>query len=459
MATASVGSSEEGKFNTDEGSMKPATAADAPVGRRAVIEAVVAGTVGTTIEWYDFFLYGVMAALVFPQLFFPTVDPFVGQVLSFLTFTVGFVARPLGGVLFGYLGDRIGRKSTLVATLLLMGLSTVAIGLLPTADTIGIAAPFLLTSLRFLQGIGVGGEWGGAVLLALEYGHRGKRGFYASWPQTGVPLGLLTSAGVVAVFESRLSPDDFLAWGWRVPFLLSAVLIVVGLLIRVRILETPLFRQLQQTQQVARAPIRETLRRHWREVLLAAGSRISENSCFYLFSTYVIAYGRDVLNVEPGLMLLAVNLAAAVEVLTIPLWGMLSDRWSRKGVYRLGNLVLIGFAGPYFWLLGTLQPAAIVAAVVLSLALGHAMLYSVQASLIPELFGTRLRYTGASIGYQLAAPIAGGSAPLIAAWLVHTFPGQSWLLAVYIAVICILSLVCVHFLAETSRNDLTAASH
>jgi MFS family permease len=271
-----------------------------------------------------------------------------------------------------------------------------------------------------------------------------------------VPLGLLASAGVVAAFENSLSPTDFLKWGWRVPFLLSSLLVVVGLLIRVRILETPLFRHLQQTQQVAKAPIKETLRRHWREVLLAAGSRISENSCFYLFSTYVIAYGTTVLNLEPGLILLAVNLAAAVEIITIPLWGSLSDRWSRKGVYRLGNLVLIGFAGPYYWLLGTLQPVAVVTAVVLSLALGHAMLYSVQGSLIPELFDTRLRYTGASIGYQLAAPIAGGSAPLIAAWLVHSFPGQPWLLVVYIAVICILSLVCVHFLAETSRKNLTA---
>jgi MFS transporter, MHS family, shikimate and dehydroshikimate transport protein len=439
--------------------MEPATAPDSPVGRRALIEAVVAGTVGTTIEWYDFFLYGVMAALVFPRLFFPEVEPFFGQILSFLTFTAGFVARPLGGVIFGYFGDRHGRKSTLVATLMLMGLTTVAIGLLPTYGTVGVAAPLLLTSLRFLQGIGVGGEWGGAVLLALEYGHRGRRGFYASWPQAGVPLGLLTSAGVVAVFQHRLSPADFLAWGWRVPFLLSGLLVVVGLLIRVRLLETPLFRQLQQAQQVAQAPVTGTLRRHWREVLLAAGSRISENSCFYLFSTYIIAYGKDVLHVEPGLILGAVNLAAAVEVVTIPLWGMLSDRWSRKGVYMLGNLVLIGFAGPYYWLLGTLQPAAVVAAVVLSLTLGHAMLYSVQASLIPELFGTRLRYTGASIGYQLAAPIAGGSAPLIAASLAHAFPGQSWLLAVYVAGVSTLSLVCVYFLAETSRNDLTAASN
>ncbi len=432
--------------------------ANVPSGRRAVIEAVIASTVGTTIEWYDFFLYGVMAALVFPRLFFPKDDPFVGQILSFGTYTVGFVARPLGGVIFGYLGDRIGRKSTLVATLLLMGLSTVCIGFLPTAQEIGLAAPILLTSLRFVQGIGVGGEWGGAVLLALEYGHRGKRGFFASWPQAGVPLGLLTSAGVVALFEELLSPDDFLAWGWRVPFLLSGLLIVVGLLIRVRILETPLFRQLQATNQVARAPVTETLRRHWREVLLAAGSRISENSCFYLFSIYILAYGKDILHVEQGQVLLAVNVAAAVEFFTIPLWGILSDYWSRKGIFLMGSLFLIGFAVPYYWLLDTRHPAAIVIAVVVSLAIGHAMLYSVQASLIPELFGTRVRYTGASLGYQLAAPLAGGTAPLIAAWLAFTFPDRFWPLAVYIMAICVLSLCCVYFLAETSRKDLASPS-
>jgi metabolite-proton symporter len=429
--------------------------ADVPVGRRALVEAVIASTIGTTIEWYDFFLYGLMATLVFPQLFFPHVDPFLGQMFAFATFTAGFVARVPGGLLFGYLGDRIGRKSTLVATLLLMGFSTVCIGFLPTAEQIGLAAPILLTVLRFGQGIGVGGEWGGSVLLALEYSHRGKRGFYASWPQAGVPLGLLTAGGVVFLFTSQLSKEDFLAWGWRVPFLLSSLLIVVGLLIRVRILETPLFRQLQQTEQVARAPITETLRWHWRKVLLAAGSRISENACFYLFSTYVIAYGTKVLGVDEGQILLAVNIAAAVECFTIPLWGILSDYWSRKGVFLTGNLVLIAFAVPYYLLLDTRQPVAIVAGVVVSLAIGHAMLYSVQASLIPELFGTRLRYTGASIGYQLAAPFAGGAAPLIAASLVEAFSGQWWPLAAYIIGISVLSSVCIHFLSETSRKDLT----
>jgi MFS family permease len=356
------------------------------------------------------------------------------------------------------LGDRIGRKSTLVATLLLMGLSTLCIGFLPTANQIGLAAPILLTLLRSLQGIGVGGEWGGAVLLALEYGHRGKRGFFASWPQAGVPLGLLAAAGAVALIQGRLSEAEFLAWGWRIPFFLSGLLILVGLLIRVRILETPLFRQLQESQQVARAPVTEVLRLHWGKVLLAAGSRMSENSCFYLFSTYLLAYGEDVLDVPKEQMLRAVYLAAAVEFFTIPAWGILSDRWSRKTVFLMGSLLMIAFAAPYYLLLNTRHEAAIVLAVVVSLAGGHAMLYSVQASLIPELFGTRLRYTGASLGYQLAAPVAGGTAPLIAAWLVYKFPEQWWLLAGYIIALCILSLVCVYFLAETSRKDLTVSS-
>jgi metabolite-proton symporter len=435
---------------------QPAIPATPPTSRRALVEAVVASTVGTTIEWYDFFLYGTAAALVFPRLFFPKQDPFVGQILAFGTFTVGFIARPVGGVLFGYLGDRVGRKSTLVATLILMGLSTVLVGFVPTYDRIGVAAPVLLTLLRFIQGIGVGGEWGGAVLLALEYGHRGKRGFYASWPQAGVPLGLLTSAGVFYLCQNLVPEADFLAWGWRVPFFLSGLLIVIGLLIRVRILETPLFAQLQQTNRLAEAPVRESLRRHWREILLAAGARINENSCFYLFSVYILAYVRDVLHVEEGVGLLAVNVAAAVEFLTIPLYGVISDYWSRKGMYTLGCLFLIAFAFPYYGLLATAAAPWIVLAVVVSLAGGHAMLYSVQASLIPELFGTRLRYTGASIGYQLAAPLAGGLAPLIAAWLVKVFPQQAWPLATYIILISVLSLACVHGLAETSRKDLNA---
>ncbi len=427
---------------------------DPAKGRRTLVEAVIASTVGTTIEWYDFFLYGTAAALVFPALFFPTADPLVGQLLAFSTFTVGFVARPLGGACFGYLGDRLGRKTTLIASLLLMGLSTLAVGLLPTYGRIGVAAPIVLTLLRFIQGIGVGGEWGGAVLLALEYGHHGRRGFYASWPQAGVPLGLLTSTGAFALYQSALAPEAFHTWGWRVPFLLSGLLIAVGLFIRVRILETPLFRRLQAANQVAQSPVREVIRRNWREILLAAGTRLSENACFYLFSVYVLAYAGEVLHVETRSVLWAVNLAAAVEFFTIPLFGLLSDRWSRKGVYALGCLFLMAFAFPYYAMLTTRQPAWIMAAVVVSLAGGHAMLYSVQGALIPELFGTRLRYSGASLGYQLASPIAGGLAPLIATGLVQAFPGRSWPLAVYVILISGVSLVCVGLLAETSRRDL-----
>jgi MHS family shikimate/dehydroshikimate transporter-like MFS transporter len=422
--------------------------------RRALIEAVVASTIGTTIEWYDFFLYGTAAALVFPALFFPEAEPFTGQILSFSTFTIGFLARPVGGVIFGYMGDRLGRKSTLVATLLLMGVSTLLIGFLPTYERLGLWAPVLLTLLRLLQGLGVGGEWGGAVLLALEYGHRKRRGFFASWPQAGVPLGLLTSTAVVALCQHWLSAEEFLAWGWRVPFYLSGLLIAVGMLIRLRIMETPLFLAVQKEQQVAEDPLRETLRRHWREILLAAGARIAENSCFYLFSAWALVYGREILHVETGVMLLAVNVAAAIEVFTIPLFGMLSDRLSRRRTYMAGCLFLMLFAVPYYLLLETRQPELILLAVVLSLACGHAVLYSVQAALIPELFGTRLRCTGASISYQLASPLAGGLAPLIASVLNKEFPGEIWPQAAYIILISVLSLICVWRLAETSRKDI-----
>jgi len=423
--------------------------------RWVVLEAVVASTIGTTIEWYDFFLYGTAAALIFPKLYFPDFDPFAAQILSFSTFTVGFIARPLGGVIFGHLGDRVGRKATLVATLLLMGISTMLIGCLPTYHQIGAAAPLLLAAIRFVQGIGVGGEWGGAVLLALEFGHRGRRGFFASWPQVGVPLGLLTSTGVLALFEWLLSPEDFLSWGWRVPFYLSGLLIVVGLVIRVRLLETPLFAELKARNQLATAPVSETLRRHWREVLLAAGARLTENSCFYLFTTYIIAYGKVVLQVENWILLLAVNLAAVAEIIVMPVYGILSDYWSRKGAYVAGCLLLIVFAWPYYALLQTREPLWIIVATVTVMAGGHAILYSVQASLIPELFGTRLRYTGASIGYQLAAPIAGGLSPIIAASLVEAFPHQYWPLAVYIVLVSVISLISVLLLAETSRKDLS----
>ncbi len=421
--------------------------------RRGLIEAVVASTIGTTIEWYDFFLYGAAAALVFRPLFFPSADPFTGQLFAFGTFTVGFIARPLGGVVFGAMGDRVGRKAALVVTLLLMGTSTLLIGFLPTYDEIGLAAPLLLTLLRLLQGLGVGGEWGGAILMALEYGPAGRRGFTASWPQTGVPLGLLASTGVLALCQSSLSEEQFLAWGWRVPFYLSGLLIVVGLVIRLRILETPLFKELQEQDRVAEAPVREVVREHWREILLAAGTRIAENAVFYVFTVWVLDYATK-LEVARGVMLDAVCVAAALAFFTIPLFGWLSDRWTRRRAYMAGCCFLAAFAVPFFTLLHTREPAWITLAIVIGVAGAHALLYSVQAALIPELFGTRLRCTGASIGYQLATPLAGGTAPLIAVTLVEFFPEQYWPLATYVILIATISLVCVWRLAETSRKDL-----
>jgi MFS transporter, MHS family, shikimate and dehydroshikimate transport protein len=425
----------------------------ASISKRSMIEAVVASTIGTTIEWYDFFLYGTAAAVVFPSVFFPDAGGTAGQVLSFGTFTVGFVARPLGGVIFGYLGDRVGRKAALVTTLLLMGFSTLAIGFLPGYAEIGAAAPIALTLLRFLQGLGVGGEWGGAVLLALENG-RGQRGFCASWPQAGVPLGLLASTGVMAICQGAYSPEEFLAWGWRIPFYLSGVLIAVGLLIRLRILETPLFAALKEANQLAEAPLRETLRRYWREILLVAGVRLAENTCFYLFTVWVLNYGQTVLKVDRKVMMWAVSLAAVVELFTIPAYGALSDRWSRRRTYSMGCWFLALFAFPCFALLQTREGPWIAVAIIVILNGGHAVLYSVQGSLIPEIFGTRVRCTGASIGYQLGSPLAGGLAPHIAIGLVEGFPGQYWPLAVYVIVVSMISWACVRRLADRSKLDL-----
>jgi MFS transporter, MHS family, shikimate and dehydroshikimate transport protein len=422
--------------------------------RRRLIVAVVGSTIGTTIEWYDFFLYGTAAALVFPDVFFPEQTPFVGQILSYITFTIGFLPRPLGGAIFGRMGDRHGRKAALVATLLLMGISTLLIGFLPSYRQIGSAAPLALVVLRFLQGVGVGGEWGGAVLLALESGHRGKRGLVASWPQVGVPLGLLLSTGVMALCERSLSTEQFHAWGWRIPFFASFLLIVVGFLIRSLVTESPLFAQIKSQQQTARAPLREVLRKNWKEIVLGAGARMSENSVFYLFATYVLTYGDKVLNLPQATVLASVNTAAAVACLTIPLFGMLSDFCSRKAIYFSGNALLILLAVPYYAALATRQPLAIMLASIVMLGFVHAMLYGVQAALIAELFSTRLRYTGASLAYQLAGPFAGGMAPIIATTLVNRFPDRYWPLAAYIALLAVISMVSVFFLAETTHRDI-----
>ena len=400
--------------------------------------AVMASTVGTTIEWYDFFLYGTAAALIFPTVFFPGQDPFAGIIAAFGTQFVGFAARPIGAAIFGHYGDRIGRKSTLVATLLLMGIGTTLIGVLPGYVSIGIAAPILLTVLRLVQGIAVGGEWGGSVLLAMEWGDKRRRGFMASWPQLGVPLGLLLSTALVQLM-SRLTGPDFLTWGWRIPFLFSIVLVGVGLYVRLRVMESPEFAAAKKTQTVAHRPLAEVIKKQWRDILLAAFVRLSEQAPFYLFITFVLTYGTKQLQLERDNLLTDTLIAAAIGLVSVPLFGYLSDRIGRKLMYGIGIVCTGLFAFPYFGLLDTRVSGLVLLAIVVSLIF-HDMQYGPQAALIAETFGTNVRYSGAGLGYQLASVIAGGPAPLIAAAILAT-TGSSTGIAWYIVGCAVISMI------------------
>ncbi|MFC9462676.1 MFS transporter [Streptomyces sp. NPDC056983] len=415
--------------------------------------AVVASTVGTAIEWYDFFLYGTAAALVFPHLFFPGQSDYTGVLASFATQFVGFAARPVGAAIFGHFGDRVGRKSSLVITLLLMGVSTVLIGCLPTYGSIGLAAPILLVVLRVVQGIGVGGEWGGSVLLAMEWGSKKRRGLMASWPQMGVPLGLLASTGMVRWMTSATG-DDFESWGWRIPFLASAVLIAIGLYVRLRVVESPDFSAVKNTQGVVRMPGWDVLRHQWREVLKAAFVRLSEQAPFYLFITFVLSYGTEHLGLARSDLLDDTLVAAAAGLVSIPLFGHLSDRIGRRLMYGIGIACVAAFAFPYFALLNTGSAGLVLLAIVLSLVF-HDMQYGPQAALIAEGFGTHVRYSGAGLGYQLASVIAGGPAPLIAAAILED-TGSSTGISIYILGCCVLSLVALLLIPRRADPDLTA---
>jgi metabolite-proton symporter len=425
---------------------------DEHASRRQLVRAIVASTIGTSIEWYDFFLYGTAAALVFPKLFFPKSNPYVGALEAFATYTIGFIARPVGAAIFGHYGDRIGRKATLIVTLLLMGLATFFVGLMPTYSRIGVWGAVLLTVLRVCQGLGVGGEWGGSVLLSMEWGHKGKRGFIASWPQFGVPAGLLLANGSVAAFN-RLSGPAFITWGWRVPFLLSIILVAVGLFIRLRILETPLFARLLKERRVAPQPVAEVLRRNPAEITLSALLRLSEQSPFYLFTAFIFTYGTGTLHLNRGLLVSAVTVAAVVSLFSVPFFGYLSDVIGRKVMYILGALATLAFAYPYFSLLNTRVPALVFLAAVVSL-ITHDMQYGPQAALIAESFTTRLRYSGASLGYQLASVIAGGPAPLIAVYLLHTY-GTSAAISNYIIVTAVLTIIATVLLRDRSKADIS----
>jgi metabolite-proton symporter len=399
--------------------------------------AVVASTVGTAIEWYDFFLYGTAAALVFPHIFFPGSSTYVGVLASFGTQFVGFAARPIGAAIFGHFGDRVGRKSTLVMTLLLMGVSTFLIGLLPGYASIGFAAPLLLVLLRVIQGIGVGGEWGGSVLLSMEWGSKRRRGLMASWPQLGVPLGLLASTGMVKLMSSA-SGGGFESWGWRVPFLASVVLIGIGMYVRLRVLESPAFQEVKQEREVVRMPVLSVLRDQPREVLTSAFVRLSEQAPFYLFITFVLTYGTEKVGLEKEELLNDTLIAAAVGLISVPLWGHVSDLIGRRLTYGIGIACVGVFAFPYFAMLDSGSYGLVLAAIVLSLFF-HDIQYGPQAALIAESFGANVRYSGAGLGYQLASVIAGGPAPLIAAAILEN-TGSSVGISWYIIACCVLAM-------------------
>ena len=434
-----------------------ATSERGPVTVRSMLPILGASTIGTAIEWYDFFLYGFLAATVFPKLFFPELDPVAGTIAAFTTNFVGFLARPLGGAFFGWFGDRVGRKSTLIATLLLMGIATTLMGLLPGYAQIGLAAPLLLSILRFLQGAGVGGEWGGSVLLSMEFGDDRRRGFWTSWPQTGVPVGLALSALAVLAFQALFPGTAFFTIGWRIPFLLSAVLIVVGLYIRLRILETPAFRRVKQEGRVSHIPVLEVFRHYWREIILSALLRSAEQAPFYIFTTFLLAYGVKVLKLSTNLLYAGLVITAIISFVMMPTYSAISDRVGRKRWYMIGCVLMAAFAFPYFFLLQTKMSVIIVIAIVLSISFFHDWLYGPQAALISERFGTSLRYSGASLGYQLASITAGGPAPIIATYLVAnsktiigpTAPSYT-LIACFIIFMAVVSFISTALLREYS---------
>jgi MFS family permease len=421
--------------------------------RRQLRRAVLASTIGTTIEWYDFFLYSIVTGLVFARLYFPHADPLVGTLEAFSVYAVGFLARPIGAAIFGHYGDRIGRKAALITTLLLMGSATFLVALVPGYARIGIWGAVILTILRFIQGIGVGGEWGGSVLLAMEWARSNRhRGFIASWPQFGVPAGLFL-ANLAVLSLSAISREQFLTWGWRVPFLFSIVLVGLGLYIRLGILETPVFVRLVAERKIERAPVLEVLRQRPREIVLTALCRMAEQAPFYLFTAFVFAYGTTVLHLQRDFLLMAVLAAATISFFSIPFFGHLSDRFGRKRIYMLGAAVTGGFGFAYFALLNTRVPGLVVLAILLSL-LPHDMMYGPQAALIAESFPSRLRYSGASLGYQLSSLIAGGPAPLIAAWLLSRYRSAS-AIALFILVCAIISLIATAMLKDNTNKDIS----
>lgn len=430
-----------------------------PASRGGIGRVISASLIGTTIEWYDFFLYGSAAALVFNKLFFPGSEPLVGTLLAFLTYAIGFAARPLGGLVFGHYGDKIGRKKLLVLSLLMMGGATFAMGLLPTHASIGVGAPVLLTVLRLIQGFALGGEWGGAVLLVSEHGDDKNRGFWASWPQAGAPGGNLLATGVLALLAAFQSDETFLAWGWRVPFLLSGVLVVIGLWIRVSVSESPLFLEAQAkaAEQAAvgareKPPVVEVFRTNWRGVLTAIGTRLGENISYYILTAFLLVYVTTHLGLSKSNGLNAVLIGSAVHFVTIPAWGALSDRIGRRPVTLIGSLGMTGWAFAFFAMLDSKSFPVIAAAVTIGL-LFHGAMYGPQAAFISEMFDTKVRYSGASMGSQLASIIGGALAPIIAVALLDDYD-SSLPISIYLAAAALVTSVTVLAARETRGRSL-----
>ena len=418
---------------------------DGPHLRPNISRIAIASAIGAIIEWYDFFLYGVVATLVFNKLFFPDFDPLIGVLLSYTTFAVGFVARPIGGIIFGHYGDRIGRKTILVLTLLIMGLATMLIGVLPGYASIGVAAPILLLVLRVFQGIGIGGEWGGAVLMAVEHAPEGKRGFYGSYPQIGVPAGLMLSAGVVALL-GLLPNDAFMLWGWRVAFLLSAVLVAIGLFIRLRIIETPAFTAVKASGSAVSLPVMEMLRRHTRNTLLGVGARYVEGVCFNMWGVFIISYATQTLHLPRSTALLGVILGSGIMIPMVLVFGALADRFGLRRIYCCGALAIGLLAYPSFWLMqtaGAAHPVLVWLGIIVPLSFAYPAVYGPQAALFSSLFPAHVRYTGISFCYQFSGVFASGLTPLIATALLASDSGMPWFVCGYVVVVALISFACV----------------
>ena len=412
-----------------------------------------ASAIGTTIEWYDFFLFGVVTPLVLNKLFFPNFDPLVGTLLAYTTFFVGFISRPIGGIIFGHYGDRIGRKTVLVLTILIMGIATFLIGCLPTYASVGIWAPVMLLVLRIFQGIGIGGEWGGAVLMAVEHSPAGRRGFYGSWPQIGVPAGLLLSSGMVYLL-SYLPEADFFSWGWRIAFLISAVLVAVGLYIRLKIMETPAFTRIQETNKVAHVPFFELIRTHGKNTLLGLGARYIEGVTFNIFGVFVVGYLAGTLGLPRQTALSGVMIASAIMIIMLPIYGSLSDRVGRRRMFAIAGLLIGILSFPSFWLMQTKEPLLIWLAITIPFAIVYPAVYGPQAALFSELFDTRVRYTGISFVYQFSGIYASGLTPIIATALLPAGGNKPWLICLYVLIVSIISAASVFAMTEAHKRDM-----